>query len=416
MDRLYNKLFKYSATFLETSFSLMQLQLIIGFDKFKKEIEILSILEIKLVKFIDCPQEKNNRKLEKLKEFFNGNLIQQNYYTYEGLLRLLNQLSLNRPILKVYFDKVFLILEMLIKEFSLQQIFETETIFSFFRDNKIVLRFLLENHIIEYQLLHQHLLFQDGSWLYYFFPEIKQNILTYFENKKCREDIKKYEDNLEDFMRIRSNIIQEDLVIRYIQDDNLNKFIEHVSFTDMPLNKSISKPIFDHPYFHKRNYNEITLIEYSMIFGAIKIFKYLMMNKVNITTVSLHYAILGNNTEIIQIIEDQGSFSFDISCLNIAIQCHHHKLIDYIISKMEAQNVEINDEDLLLSFIKNSSYYHLNQFFLESNQEYFLHFTKTAKELSRCIDSFSMLSFFSYLFSQSEYDINEEDEIFICFI
>ena len=78
------------------------------------------------------------------------------------------------------------------------------------------------------------------------------------------------------------------------------------------------------------------MIEYSAFFGSIQIFKYLLMNNVELTSSLWLYAIHSNNAELIDLLEsnkvsppsnDELNY---IQCLIESIKCHHNNIADFI--------------------------------------------------------------------------------------
>ncbi|OHS95849.1 hypothetical protein TRFO_38008 [Tritrichomonas foetus] len=93
-----------------------------------------------------------------------------------------------------------------------------------------------------------------------------------------------------------------------------------------------------------------SLLEYSAYWGAIDIFKFLMMNGAKLGNKTVNYAILGGNLEILHLLED-ANCSFDAS-LCAAIQDQRDDILDYIIDN---KNISF-DSDSVCSAIVNLNY------------------------------------------------------------
>lgn len=110
-----------------------------------------------------------------------------------------------------------------------------------------------------------------------------------------------------------------------------------------------------------------TLIEYAAFFGSIKIFKYLYLNKVNLTASLWLYAIHGNSSELIHLLEDISLCPIDKTyqeCLKEAIKCHYIDISQYIKDnlfqmKMYEPNMNVLSQSLhyynFISFIENET-------------------------------------------------------------
>ena len=77
---------------------------------------------------------------------------------------------------------------------------------------------------------------------------------------------------------------------------------------------------------------EPTLIEYAAFFGSIQIFKFLLLNEVELTSSLWLYAIHGQNAEIIHILEENKvklPNDFYEKCFVEAVKCHHNDIANY---------------------------------------------------------------------------------------
>ena len=74
----------------------------------------------------------------------------------------------------------------------------------------------------------------------------------------------------------------------------------------------------------------ITPIDFCCMFGSIKCFKYLYLNKCEITDITLEYAIKGGCEEIINILEEKHKFN---KCLKAAVYYHHNNIIEWLLMK-----------------------------------------------------------------------------------
>ena len=122
-------------------------------------------------------------------------------------------------------------------------------------------------------------------------------------------------------------IIQQ---LNYIYNKNAKPFMWLLYFN---YSYSISlSPTFDITKEHKlKKYgyyyylfdssSSISLIDFCCFFGSLKCFKYLLLNKCEITEFTLKYSIAGGNQEIINILKENGH-SFE-ECLETSVKYMH---------------------------------------------------------------------------------------------
>ena len=102
-----------------------------------------------------------------------------------------------------------------------------------------------------------------------------------------------------------------------------------------------------------------TLIEYASFFGSIQIFRFLMMNDVELTPSLWLYAIHSKNAELIHLLElnNVPSPIYNtndnyIKCLTESIKCHHNDITEYIkINLIDFDKMNTDDYERYISFI-----------------------------------------------------------------
>ena len=75
-------------------------------------------------------------------------------------------------------------------------------------------------------------------------------------------------------------------------------------------------------------YSSILLIDVCCFFGSLKCFKYLLLNKCEITEFTLKSSIAGGNQEIINILKER-QYSFE-ECLETSVKYHRYELINWL--------------------------------------------------------------------------------------
>ena len=101
---------------------------------------------------------------------------------------------------------------------------------------------------------------------------------------------------------------------------------------NIQLSSQIKQSIFETNSFLLQN--EPTIIEYDAFFGSKKIFNNIHSNGIELTPSLWLYAIHGNNSEIIHLLEENHieptNKSYEI-CLKEAVKCHHNDIVNHFI-------------------------------------------------------------------------------------
>ena len=148
----------------------------------------------------------------------------------------------------------------------------------------------------------------------------------------------------------------DDLVFHSIFNDDVDSLQNFVLKNKIDINK----PIKINYWIPSKTENNNLPVEYSIILGSIKCFKFLLSNT-KITDYSNLFllAIQGKNMEIYNIIEQKIDLSYMPSgYFNYAIQFMNNKLLDYFISKIDCH---IGTDDII-SCIYSSNYYAMLSF------------------------------------------------------
>lgn len=196
------------------------------------------------------------------------------------------------------------------------------------------------------------------------------NAFDYFLNFEKKKP--KIEDN---------NDLKFNQIIDILKNDELETFIDFVSMNEINIDLfkfSIDDLNINEKYLFLELFEkieQISLIEFAVMFGSEFIFKYLIANKVSIQNFSLisQLAVFSNNFNIIHILEDL-NVHYDFSSLKIAIKCHHKELTEYIFSNY-INFKELSYFDVLFECLSNYNYE-----FLFSHQEIFQQFENISND------------------------------------
>ena len=115
-----------------------------------------------------------------------------------------------------------------------------------------------------------------------------------------------------------------------IRNDDVVQFIKYINQNNYSLNSQINNSIFETNSFLSDK--KPTLIEYSAFYGSIQIYKFLIMNQVQMTDSLCFYAIHGLNPELFHMIEENNEIKISYEkCLMESIMCHHNEFAKYFI-------------------------------------------------------------------------------------
>ena len=215
--------------------------------------------------------------------------------------------------------------------------FSNSDIFDIFKNQKLILLFLIEEKIIFIDKTISDIIlngkYDNFHYPEFFYPEIKQ-----FIDELTNQDI--LASLPQDFEKIRQKGENEEYICQLIREDSVKEFIIFVNKYNYNLNSLIKTSIFETNSFLLKKVP--TLIEYAAFYGSVQILKYLFLNNVSISPSLWFYAIHSNNPEIIHFLEEQEIKPEDETyekCLEESIKCHHNEIADYFLYNF------INEED-----------------------------------------------------------------------
>ncbi|KAK8888241.1 hypothetical protein M9Y10_039306 [Tritrichomonas musculus] len=259
---------------------------------------------------------------------------------------------------------------------QIKQTLSNEEIFDIFKDNKLLVHFLLTNDIIRMTdtISEKMMYIQESNgnrYCHFFYPE-----LEHFLGKEKMEYVKN------ELLNNPSNVFHnydlkrqegenDSQILSMIRNDSVEEFISYVTRSNHSLSSKITPSIFETNSFLIENKNT-TLIEYSAFFGSIQIFQYLMINEVKLTPSLWLYAIHSNNAELIHMLEtsnvippkfeNKSEIEFNgpdneyLRCLTESIKCHHNDFADYFDNNFVFQ--EKKDPKRIKAIIYNCIKYH----------------------------------------------------------
>ncbi|OHT16061.1 hypothetical protein TRFO_42094 [Tritrichomonas foetus] len=435
-----------------------------GISEFRKELEIINSFQTKMISILSCDESQVSqmKQVYELLNFFEEITISQNFSLYEAFLRILVHLSIyfNFPETKVEViylkrQEIFsLILKELIFKHSLKTSFHQFSLFVIFKSNKHFLLFLFEEGIFDISFMLKKIsFFRDKNLFLFFIPEIQIMNPKFYENLKkqfklTEEDIKneylkiygeKEEEEKRNYTEIRRKIHSQEELAKIIQSDVVNDFISFISKnSNFDLNSRI-RPSFLENNPDINNDNEgISVLEYSMAFGSINVFRYLWIKKVKYSKNSLKYCLIGNHYEILHLLEEdekeESQIEFDDNNYRKSIEYYHPEIIEYFSNFNYINHSNKINDSTLFSFINIFSQTYnveiLNYFFLQNEISQFSPITEsqyfsTSNHFNSTFDIntilFDVINFqqspfyfvYNFLLKQTNIDINFHDSILI---
>lgn len=252
---------------------------------------------------------------------------------------------------------------------DIKQLFGTEILVDIFGKNKKMLLLLVENGIITVDTYFINFLINnpyDSSYFLYFSDTFLKNIDTIDITVKrillqktesfwikyineSEENESDFNDESETIKNILTNITKTDnfkekrikgfndnYICELIRTDNVEKFCSYTVKNKINLNSKIEESIFETNLVLIEE-EPLTLIEYAIVYGAIKIYDFLIKNDVNVSATMLKFTACSTNTEIFNGLFEKCMNSEKINieiekALITAIKCHNDALILYIIN------------------------------------------------------------------------------------
>ena len=269
--------------------------------EFQECIKKMRDVQRNLIEFIDNDFD-NEENYQNLINLIINYEIRENKHNLKSFLYLILKISKNHHRTPFFIDKIEKILLLLKSE--IKQYFSIFELFNLFKNHKRILLFLSKEEIIQNRdFLNQFPTIQYNLSLYdkLFYPQYFFNEIKPFIDELIHEKIKSAE-NVDNFDELRILGQNHRYVCQLIQKDSIDEFISYTKKKNFSFTGKISSSIFETN--HMLMMNEPTLIEYAAFNGSIKIFKFLQSKGVPLTSSIWKYAVHGNNTQLIHILED----------------------------------------------------------------------------------------------------------------
>ncbi|OHT06859.1 hypothetical protein TRFO_25034 [Tritrichomonas foetus] len=346
-----------------------------SYDELKIHLKQLSEINSELLDYLNNEKGGDEELFEKIINTAKDMNLVSNFHLYTTVLSLITNLSISRPSNKSIIDKIVQILVEFVHHFEMLTVFNNVQLFELFQVNKSLILRLLNLNYLNVSYFKPYM--PNVDYLFFLYPEllhcgISKSFPKY--NQNIQSDIYQYskiyaeqaypENNpnivafddkqslIDNFYRFRILGHGFNMLQLSIENDDLNKFIELTNIT----NKFNYREKFTYSLFESdKNIKSVDVIQYALAFGSLNIFKYLVMNKVEIIKDDLKYAIIGGNRDIINIIENDVKILFDdMKYFQIAIKYHQNVLFNYFINNYE--HLQLNIMILFNLCVKYNNY------------------------------------------------------------
>ena len=334
----------------------------------KKYLDMMKDIQEKILAFLEdeCNCEENFQNLEKI---INDTKIRDNQNYFLSLLHLILQIGNNHYRNTNFFDKIERILQNYI--IDIKKYFSNYQIFNIFKSNKRILLFLIEQQIIKFDESIAKKITTTDKYIKFCYPQYFQPEIQPFINKKWFPKYNPlfYENNWieeiekelpENFYEKRKKGENDSQICELIRNCMITKFIAFITKNNIQLNATIPVSIYEtNSYLLKKQFyynkeEEFTLIEYATFCGSIQLFKYLKSENIEIKPSLLPLAIHGQNTEIINMLEDENVKLNTESYKNgffESIKCHHNYIAKYFLNNFLTK-YEINQQNIINQSLK----------------------------------------------------------------
>ena len=290
-------------------------------------------VEENLVAFLE-KQDQIDGSFAIFNNYLKNQKLHENKYEIKSFLLLIVSISNNYHRSDSFFHKIEMIIQSLHEQ--IENFFNSFEIFHIFQSNKRLLLFLFKSEFIApteeiYFIISCNKKYSERKYLEYFFPEFE----TYFDDRLKTKIQTIKEINIDEFNKKREIGENDDYLCNLIRNDQIVDFIICFEQNNISPTTIIKSSIYETNLFLINK--EVSLIEYSAFCGSIQIFKYLHIQKVQLTTSIWPYAIHGRNAEIIQFLEEQKIKTLCDSRQYLVIEsikCHHNEITEYLQSNL----------------------------------------------------------------------------------
>ena len=291
------------------------------FDKMK-------IVQTVLLSFIEN-DDNVEESYQNLINIFKNQKIARDYNLLKSTLYILKYIINNHHRNADFIPKISKIL--LYFKDEIEQTFSNYEIFNIFKNNKLILLFLLEEKII---VPDKSISFYISTEKYkkrlypqYFFPEFKE-LFNAKLVKEIEPEIKKFDP--EEFQQKRKKGENDEYICQLIRNDSIDEFIQYLENNKKSFQfvSNIKPSIFETNSLLMKN--STSQIEYAAFYGSLKIFNYLKAKRNYLNPGVWIYSIHSLNDELLNSLKNEKLQNDTYnSCLVESIKCHHNEIFNF---------------------------------------------------------------------------------------
>ena len=155
-----------------------------------------------------------------------------------------------------------------------------------------------------------------------------------------------------------------------IRLDKIKEFVVFFEQANLSADDKIKESIFETNKL-LIDKSKVTLLEYALFFGSIKIIHYLIRKTRKEYPELWIYSIHSNNAKVIHLLEDHQIEPDSQKILKESIKCHHNNISNYIINNlMKEEDLQNNIEKLYYNNVYRCAAESHNYCFFPTNMKY----------------------------------------------
>ena len=400
---------------------------------FFNKLNILDEASKLFFEYLDDQNDSNEKIKENCDQLFsslNQKFFKADKAVIHDFLQMINKITIYRPInsnLNFKFNEFFDHLATTKGLCFTVRTFSHAELIDIFKTNKYILSLLIDNSMISIEELIKFIKNLSNNddmnkgIIHFFLPEIfeysinhdkelPKRILKNFDLENLYKDMTNSPESLNNFMQTPKLYRSPAKILQTIIENDINSFINYVSITNFNLKRPIETSPFETNYYIN-NAHDIGLFEYSMIFGALDIYKHILFNNEfskNTSSKPSKYAIIGGNNDIIHSVERDTCEDYDSESLIASIECQYDEIYSYLKSNYD---INLNLAEEFQKTLESFNFIHLNSFLKEN--ESFLDEICENESILKYINSIPCILIFKYVLSLPNININQKGKDFI---
>ncbi|KAK8839366.1 hypothetical protein M9Y10_032302 [Tritrichomonas musculus] len=326
----------------------------------------------KIIKYIDEKNELYDHIISFLdnssdeeEDYFFQKYKEDDQEEFKHFVQLIASIANNYHRNETFLPKIFMIIDNY--KDQIKQTFSNSDIFDIFKDNKLIILYMIEKNILEIDrnifLQMESKIEKNGNrYLHFFYPELKE-FLGEERTKEIEEELLSLDPKiLDDFDLKRHKGENDSYISNLIRNDLVEDFVAFVTQSATQLDSRIRHSIFETNLFLIEN--NTTLIEYSAFYGSYQIFQFLQIENAKLNPSLWLYAIHSQNADLIHLLESLNIANAKtkekyIEYLAESIKCHHKNFTRYITDTFLSQDDDVRNREEIISAIFQSHNYSL---------------------------------------------------------